>query len=327
MPETVETQLKNLRAFATPRNQARSRMGCLGVIALGIIGLLAASFYMGVWVLIPFVLFLVILGLGINHSIRQLAPRLSDAHLALDRHEAVRDSLRIVVVQGSDSDEYHAGMLDRQGRDWRFEFNPAGWIPKTGDYPAELRFVDGVEWPVLIVTEAGILYPKYAPTRDKLDFPVAEESGPSRPLPYYLGGAISLLLAGLILAGVWGTYLNDSRIEREAATVDAVVVRAGFLVAKPGETHGLIYRFNLPDGRAMERRWSEDDDRWRGYRAGDRIRIHYDPNDPNRNFPDGEGVTSLGMTLFISAFGLAFLFLAGMLMLGGYRLQAAARRA
>jgi hypothetical protein len=33
------------------------------------------------------------------------------------------------------------------------------------------------------------------------------------------------------------------------------------------------------------------------------------------------------MTLFISAFGLAFLFLAGMLMLGGYRLQAAARRA
>lgn len=322
----VETQLEQLRQFATPRHQARTRVGCLSVIVLGIIGILLAAYFFFGWALIPFALFLVLLGLGINHSSQQVAPRLHDARLALDRYQAVQDRVRIVVNPGSDSDDYQAGVRDRQGHDWTFDFCPSGWIPLTGDHPAELRFVKGVEWPALVVTEAGILYPKFRPTRDTLTLPAADEAAAPRPLPHYLGAAISLLLAGFILTGAWGTYLRDRAFEKDGVLVDAVVTRAGFLVAKPGERHGLVYRFNLPDGHVMESRWTEEDERWRGYRVGDRLRIRYDPNAPERNFPEGERVPALGMTLFISAFGLAFLGLAGLLLVSGYRLQVAARR-
>lgn len=326
MTRIVDKQLEMLRKFAEPRFQRRSLAGCLGVIVLAIAGLLVASYFLGGWAFIPFILFLIILGLGLRHSSQQVAPRLRDAREALDRYEAVHGSVRVVVVQGSDSNDYQAGVRDRQGNDWSFEFNPQDWLPDTGDHTAELRFINGVDWPALIVTEAGILYPKSTPTRAFLSFPAPEEAGPPRPLPYFLTGAICLLLGGLVLVGAWGAHLKDAGIVKNGVAVDAVVVKAGFLVAKPGETHGLIYRFTLPDGRTIERRWTEEDERWRGYPVGSRIRVLYDPVDPDRNFPEGEGVTSLGMTLFVSAFGLALLALAGLLLWSGYRHQAAARQ-
>jgi hypothetical protein len=325
MARSVTHQLETLRRLLTPRSQQRTLLGCLSVIILAIAGLVVASHFLGGWAFIPFILFLIILGLGLAHSSREIAPRLRDARQALDCYEAVSGRVRMVVTQDSDSYDYQAGVRDRQGNDWTFDFSPQDWLPETGDHAAELRYIEGVEWPTLIVTEAGVLYPKSVPKRAALALPEAEAPVPQRPLPYYLGGAISLLLGGLILAGAWGAYLKDSGIVANGLAVDAVVVKTGYLVAKPGERHGLLYRFTLPDGRVIERAWTEEDDLWRSHPPGSTLRVHYAADDPARNFPVGKGSTSLGMALFVSAFGLVFLFFAGLLLVSGYRHQSATK--
>ena len=49
---------------------------------------------------------------------------------------------------------------------WQMEFvQPQNWQPKEGRYPAELVFIRGVEWPVVLLTSDGLLYPRLKPRR------------------------------------------------------------------------------------------------------------------------------------------------------------------
>lgn len=177
-----------VRKFAKPRFQQRTLTRCLGTIVLAIAVLLAAWNFLGGWVFIPFILFLIILGLGLHHRSRRIAPRLRDGREPLDRYDVVPDALRIVVVNGNESDDHFAA----------------------------LRFIEGVAWPALIVTESGIPYQKYEPPGAILSLPAVEEAGPRRPLPDYLASEIHLLLGSLLLIGAWSayTYLKDSGIVR-----------------------------------------------------------------------------------------------------------------
>jgi len=42
---------------------------------------------------------------------------------------------------------------------------PQNWQPKEGRYPAELVFIRGVAWPVVLLTSDGLLYPHLKPRR------------------------------------------------------------------------------------------------------------------------------------------------------------------
>lgn len=77
----------------------------------------------------------------------------------------------------------------------------------------------------------------------------------------------------------------------------------------------------------IERARTEEDGLWGCYQPDNPIRIHDDPNDPNRNFPVGKGVTSLSPDLLVAAFGRDFLMFATRLIMSGVRHQAATKRA
>jgi len=42
---------------------------------------------------------------------------------------------------------------------------PQNWQPVVGRLEAQLVFIRGVEWPVVILTGNGLLYPRLKPTR------------------------------------------------------------------------------------------------------------------------------------------------------------------
>lgn len=320
MSKTPKEQLEILRQISSPRFNKRLGMGCLAATVMVVAGIVITAYYLDDWGVLPFAPFAIVFALAIAHSARQTAPHMRDARQAIDHYQVTPGMVRIVMTSDDGSDYYRAGVRDRQGRDWTFSFRPQEWKPVAGVHPAELRYIDGVDWPALIVTEQGILYPQLRPEAQTLAPPAAPEPDkPASALAVLLAGLVLLMLGLLLLAGAWGAYLKDTGIVRSGAVADAQVVRAGHLRAKRGESHGLVYRFTATDGQVIERTWSEEDARWKAYRVGDSIRVHYDPEDPGRNFPRGEGVTSLGMTLFISAFGLVVLVAGVLFLISGLR--------
>ena len=49
---------------------------------------------------------------------------------------------------------------------WQMEFvTPQNWQPGEGKHSAQLAFIRGVEWPVVILTSEGLLYPRLKPRR------------------------------------------------------------------------------------------------------------------------------------------------------------------
>ena len=66
------------------------------------------------------------------------------------------------------------------------------------------------------------------------------------------------------------------------------------------------YRFVLADGRTQTGQHGIAKADWATRTIGTPLAISYDRERPSRNFPDGYGVTSLGMTIFVSAFGAVF---------------------
>lgn len=72
--------------------------------------------------------------------------------------------VQITVIAGTDAPIYSAAARDRGVR-WSFEFVPLDWTPVAGDTEAQLVYVRGVEWPVLLLVENGIIVPRYRPKR------------------------------------------------------------------------------------------------------------------------------------------------------------------
>jgi hypothetical protein len=77
-------------------------------------------------------------------------PHLTQARQVLTQYEAVPGIVRVVATSDDGSTTYQAGVQDRFGHDW---------TPETGDHPAQLRYLSNVPWPVLVVTEQGLLHP------------------------------------------------------------------------------------------------------------------------------------------------------------------------
>jgi hypothetical protein len=76
----------------------------------------------------------------------------------------VRGRVQITVIAGAETPTYSVAARDRGVR-WSFEFLPLDWLPATGETDAELVYLRGVEWPVLLIVEAGLIVPRYQPKR------------------------------------------------------------------------------------------------------------------------------------------------------------------
>lgn len=308
MSDPIQEQFANLRKTTEPRYLGRVKFGCLGVTLVTVAGFLTAGQLLNERGFFLAALMLGAIGLGtLREFIKQKAPHLARARQALDGCDSVPGTVRVVVEEDDDSKICRAAVQDRSGNDWTFLFSPEGWSPKTGDFPAELRYVEGVAWPALAITAAGILHPQFDPKQKRLALPEEEAAGSSAPKGQILFGVILIVVAIGWSSVIWHVYRLDARIIESGVAVEAEVVRVGHLRAKRDESHGLVYRFSLPDGRQFERTWSEEEGRWKAYRVGDRILIRYHPDDPERQLIENRAGTSLSTALlFIAISGLPF---------------------
>ncbi|MFO7569339.1 MAG: hypothetical protein R6W75_06035 [Smithellaceae bacterium] len=60
----------------------------------------------------------------------------------------------------------HGRIFMNQQPLWEMEFvTPHNWQPAEGTYPAQLAFIRGVDWPVVVMTRDGLLYPRVKPEK------------------------------------------------------------------------------------------------------------------------------------------------------------------
>jgi hypothetical protein len=112
----------------------------------------------------------VFLALGAIAAVVALSTRTSTPHIfnaarALTHPTSSVGTVLIEVTQWSDSPSFHATAFVTDAQRWKFEFIPLGWNPQAGIVNATLFYIAGVEWPVLVRTEHGILFPRGDPER------------------------------------------------------------------------------------------------------------------------------------------------------------------
>jgi len=156
---TREQQIKILIDMGTKTFQNRFKYG-LVILAIGLtIG--------GAITLNP-VFFMVAAFVGIvAFSACQTSPHIQNAVKGFAEGTRVQGEVSFSITRWSDTDTYFVTMISGCSRSWKFEFIPQGWIPVEQNSDAELVFLSGVEWPVLLLTNKGIMYPRYTPTIDR----------------------------------------------------------------------------------------------------------------------------------------------------------------
>ena len=154
MQSSVNQQLETLRKSA---RLAWLPMGSLALtFALLALGLITG--YEAFFVLAAFI------GLGAVAA-RQTAPHWRNAIRALEEGERSKGKVSIIVSEYDDSPEYRVTSLKTPTGSWSFEFSPQNWIPVEGCFDADILFVSGVEWPALVITQEGILFPSFDPKK------------------------------------------------------------------------------------------------------------------------------------------------------------------
>jgi hypothetical protein len=90
---------------------------------------------------------------------------LANAVHAIDNGKIVKTSVQIEIETDDEyDDKYFVIVQDTAKKTWKFFFSPSGWQPVAGKLEIEAYFLDNVHWPVLLIAEAGIMYPTSKPT-------------------------------------------------------------------------------------------------------------------------------------------------------------------
>ncbi|AFE07725.1 hypothetical protein COCOR_07759 [Corallococcus coralloides DSM 2259] len=129
-------------------------------------------------------------------------------------------------------------------------------------------------------------------------------------------GATFVVLGASLLVMTWGSYRRDMGILAEGLHAEGTVVKKEFLAASDDSDYILAYAFTPQGGERQEHRRHVSSELWKRLRPGDRIQVQYSQGDPRRSFPEGHGVMSLGLALFLS-FVEVCLFLMGLVALLG----------
>ncbi|MDD2685492.1 MAG: hypothetical protein PHY62_04985 [Gallionella sp.] len=97
---------------------------------------------------------------------RKVAPHWRNAIQATRAGTRLKGVVTILITRDPTSfDDYVATVEDESKNTWRFQFSPHYWEPTEGTYSAETYYVQGVEWPVLLLTEGGIVFPAFIPQK------------------------------------------------------------------------------------------------------------------------------------------------------------------
>lgn len=96
-------------------------------------------------------------------------------HAVRGLREGVKQNGTVLISRrqwsdGGSNHESYQGLISMNNQPlWEMDFvQPQGWEPVEGLYQAELAFIRGVEWPVVLLTDDGLLYPNSKPKRTSL---------------------------------------------------------------------------------------------------------------------------------------------------------------
>lgn len=97
---------------------------------------------------------------------REAAPHWRNAITAIHSGRRSKGNVSIAITRDTTAfDRYVATVRDESQHAWQFEFTPNSWEPTEGDFKAEIYYVRGVDWPALLLTEGGILFPAFTPEK------------------------------------------------------------------------------------------------------------------------------------------------------------------
>lgn len=95
---------------------------------------------------------------------REAAPHWRNAITAIHNGRRSKGNVSIAITRDPTGfDRYVATVRGESQHAWQFEFTPNHWQPTEGDFKAEIYYLRGVEWPTLLLTEGGILFPAFTP--------------------------------------------------------------------------------------------------------------------------------------------------------------------
>ena len=90
---------------------------------------------------------------------------ISNAYQAWQTGKNERAILVLKIDEWSDSKNF-VGQITARDIVWEMTFcPPLGWTPQPGEYKVSAYFCDKAEWPSLIMTDEGILYPQSKPKK------------------------------------------------------------------------------------------------------------------------------------------------------------------
>ena len=106
----------------------------------------------------------------LTFAVWQTTPHMLNAAMGLRKGICQSGRVEILLHRWKAAESEHEsyrGIISQDGQPlWQMDFvQPRGWIPAIGPHPAELYFIQGVEWPVVLVLQDGILYPGSKPRR------------------------------------------------------------------------------------------------------------------------------------------------------------------
>ena len=105
----------------------------------------------------------------IGFVIWRVTPHIHNAARGLKEGLKHSGAVEIRIDRWTDAESNHyesyQGIVSIDNRPlWQMEFaTPPNWQPIEGMHSAQLVFIPGIEWPVAIITNDGMLYPRLRP--------------------------------------------------------------------------------------------------------------------------------------------------------------------
>ena len=133
-------------------------------------------------------------------------------------------------------------------------------------------------------------------------------------------GSLLILTGVFFVVGSWAVYLLDTRIVEDGNSSFAILLNKSISESADGDSDfNLEYSFSLPDGQRLNVHRSVNKDLWSSLNVGDSLKILYNPEDPGRNFPEGSGNTSIGLSIFVSIVGGVIAAFGAIVLFGGLK--------
>jgi len=160
---TLDEQIAELTRMGSGKLMVLARPGVVALVA----GLVLAGSLTGNPAFYAIALAFSIIAL----AVWMITPHIGNAARGLKEGLKQSGVVEISIQHWADADannhESYQGLISMGHQPlWQMEFvTPQNWQPVAGKYPAQLAFIPGVEWPVVILTRDGLLYPRLKPRR------------------------------------------------------------------------------------------------------------------------------------------------------------------